>query len=170
MLLQPRVWHHRIIADHPLDRRDQAGQAVLGEIGGNLGAVAGGERRLVDDHAASGLLHRGPHRVTVVWLQGSKIDQLGRYALFRQPLRRFLRIFPPLYFCLAVMIGMNLQTSFLTPPFGFALFYLRGVAPPSVTTMDIYRGVIPFVVIQILGLALIALFPAMATWLPKMLF
>ncbi|NIA67005.1 TRAP transporter large permease subunit [Pelagibius litoralis] len=71
---------------------------------------------------------------------------------------------------LGVMIAVNLQTSFLTPPFGFALFYLRGVAPPSITTMDIYRGVLPFVVIQIFGLALIAAFPAMATWLPSVLF
>jgi len=68
---------------------------------------------------------------------------------------------------LGVMIAVNLQTSFLTPPFGFALFYLRGVAPPSVTTMAIYRGVIPFVVIQLLMLLLLALFPTMATWLPS---
>ncbi len=71
---------------------------------------------------------------------------------------------------LGVMIGINLQTSFLTPPFGFALFYLRGVAPPSVTTMDIYRGIIPFVVIQLFALGLLALFPAVVTWLPKALF
>ena len=71
---------------------------------------------------------------------------------------------------LGVMIAVNLQTSFLTPPFGFALFYLRGVAPPSVTTMDIYRGIVPFVMIQIVGLALIATFPAMATYLPGVLF
>ena len=67
---------------------------------------------------------------------------------------------------LGVMMAVNLQTSFLTPPFGFALFYLRGVAPPSVTTLDIYRGIVPFVLIQLLGLALLALFPALATWLP----
>jgi tripartite ATP-independent transporter DctM subunit len=71
---------------------------------------------------------------------------------------------------LGVMIAVNLQTSFLTPPFGFALFYLRGVAPPSVTTMDIYRGIIPFVVIQLIALALIASFPALATWLPEVIF
>lgn len=71
---------------------------------------------------------------------------------------------------LGVMIAVNLQTSFLTPPFGFALFYLRGVAPPSVTTMDIYRGIVPFVLIQIVGLILIATFPAMATYLPEVLF
>jgi tripartite ATP-independent transporter DctM subunit len=71
---------------------------------------------------------------------------------------------------LGVMIAVNLQTSFLTPPFGFALFYLRGVAPPSVTTMDIYRGIMPFVLIQLLGLGLIAAFPAVATYLPSVLF
>ncbi len=71
---------------------------------------------------------------------------------------------------LGIMIAVNLQTSFLTPPFGFALFYLRGVAPPEVTTGQIYRGVIPFVIIQLIGLLLIAIFPAMATWLPKVIF
>lgn len=64
-----------------------------------------------------------------------------------------------------VMIGMNLQTSFLTPPFGFALFYLRGVAPPEVKTTDIYRGVIPFIMIQLIGLGLLILFPEMVTGL-----
>lgn len=67
---------------------------------------------------------------------------------------------------LGIMIAINLQTSFLTPPFGFALFYLRGVAPPSVTTAQIYRGVIPFVVIQLAALLMLALFPGLVTWLP----
>lgn len=67
---------------------------------------------------------------------------------------------------LGVMIAINLQTSFLTPPFGFALFYLRGVAPPSLTTAQIYRGAIPFVAIQIFALLLLALFPDLVTWLP----
>ena len=67
---------------------------------------------------------------------------------------------------LGVMIAMNLQTSFLTPPFGFALFYLRGVAPPSVKTSDIYRGVMPFVLIQLAMLGMLALWPSLATWLP----
>ncbi|MFC1672797.1 TRAP transporter large permease subunit [Pseudomonadota bacterium] len=71
---------------------------------------------------------------------------------------------------LGVMMAMNLQTSFLTPPFGFALFYLRGVAPKEVTTGDIYRGVIPFVGIQLIGLGLLAAFPALATWLPHVFF
>jgi tripartite ATP-independent transporter DctM subunit len=67
---------------------------------------------------------------------------------------------------LGIMIAINLQTSFLTPPFGFALFYLRGVAPASVTTAQIYRGAIPFVGIQLLALLLLAIFPELVTWLP----
>ena len=63
-----------------------------------------------------------------------------------------------------VMVGMNLQTSFLTPPFGFALFYLRSVAPPEVTTAQIYRGAVPFIIIQLVGLLLLILFPEMVTW------
>ena len=61
---------------------------------------------------------------------------------------------------------MNLQTSFLTPPFGFSLFYLRGVAPPRVTTGMIYKGVVPFVILQLVGLAILFLWPNLATWLP----
>jgi len=67
---------------------------------------------------------------------------------------------------LGVMIAINLQTSFLTPPFGFALFYLRGVAPPELKTVQIYRGVVPFIVIQLLMLGTLALWPGLATWLP----
>lgn len=70
---------------------------------------------------------------------------------------------------LGIMMAVNLQTSFLTPPFGFALFYLRGVAPPEMTTMHIYKGIIPFVLIQILALILLAFFPQLALWLPAML-
>jgi tripartite ATP-independent transporter DctM subunit len=65
-----------------------------------------------------------------------------------------------------VVLAMNIQTSFLTPPFGFALFYLRGVAPPEVKLLEIYRGIIPFVVIQVIALGLILAFPVMVTWLP----
>ena len=71
---------------------------------------------------------------------------------------------------LGVMMAINLQTSFLTPPFGFALFYLRGAAPESVSTGDIYRGAIPFVIIQLIMLALLAWIPEMATWLPEVVF
>ena len=68
---------------------------------------------------------------------------------------------------LGVMVAMNLQTSFLTPPFGFALFYLRGVAPPEVSTFQIYRGVIPFVGIQLVVLILIIAAPQLVTGLVK---
>jgi TRAP-type mannitol/chloroaromatic compound transport system permease large subunit len=71
---------------------------------------------------------------------------------------------------LAVMIGVNLQTSYLTPPFGFSLFFLRGVAPPEVTTGDIYRGIVPYVAIQVLCLAIVWVYPALATWLPRVIY
>lgn len=71
---------------------------------------------------------------------------------------------------LGVMIGVNLQTSFMTPPFGFSLFYLRGVAPGSVSTSMIYRGAMPFVILQMIGLAILFIFPGIATWLPSVLF
>ena len=71
---------------------------------------------------------------------------------------------------LGVMIAINLQTSFLTPPFGFSLFYLRGVAPDTVGTRDIYRGVIPFILIQLAMLTILALLPGLATWLPGVLY
>ena len=68
---------------------------------------------------------------------------------------------------LSTMICVNLQTSFLTPPFGWSLFFLRGVAPPEITTRDIYRGVVPFVAMQLVALVLVFAFPGLATWLPK---
>ena len=70
---------------------------------------------------------------------------------------------------LGIMIALNLQTSFLTPPFGFALFYLRGVAPESVTTGAIYRGVVPFILLQLVLMGALWYWPAMATWLPSVL-
>jgi tripartite ATP-independent transporter DctM subunit len=68
---------------------------------------------------------------------------------------------------LAALICINLQTSFLTPPFGWSLFFLRGVAPPEVTTGDIYRGVVPFILLQVVALVLVFSYPGIATWLPK---
>ena len=70
---------------------------------------------------------------------------------------------------LGIMIAINLQTSFLTPPFGFSLFYLRGVAPESLPTGAIYRGVIPFIILQLMLIAALWLWPALATWLPAVL-
>jgi tripartite ATP-independent transporter DctM subunit len=71
---------------------------------------------------------------------------------------------------LGVMIAINLQTSFLTPPFGFALFYLRGVAPESIKTSDMYRGVVPFIILQLFLMLLLSLWPALATWLPSYIY
>ena len=70
---------------------------------------------------------------------------------------------------LGIMIAVNLQTSFLTPPFGFSLFYLRSVAPVEINTADIYRGVVPFVIMQLGMMLLLSLWPGLATWLPSLL-
>ncbi|MCM0035815.1 MAG: TRAP transporter large permease subunit [Burkholderiaceae bacterium] len=74
----------------------------------------------------------------------------------------------PVWF--GVMVGVNLQTSFLTPPFGFSLFYLRSVAPNSISTGMIYKGIIPFVCLQVIALAILFVFPELVTWLPKVLY
>ena len=71
---------------------------------------------------------------------------------------------------LAILIGINLQTSFLTPPFGFSLFYLRGAAPPEVTTGQIYAGVAPFILLQLIAITIVWLAPPIATWLPALIF
>lgn len=71
---------------------------------------------------------------------------------------------------LGIMISLNLQTSFLTPPFGFSLFFLRGVAPPEIQTKNIYRGVLPYIVIQIIALIIVGFIPEIATWLPRSIF
>ncbi len=76
--------------------------------------------------------------------------------------------FDPVWFC--ILIAVNLQTSFMTPPFGFSLFYLKAVTPPEITTGDIYRGIVPFVIFQIIGLLILVFFPVLATWLPKVVF
>lgn len=74
----------------------------------------------------------------------------------------------PVWF--GVLLAMNLQTSFLTPPFGFALFYFRSAAPASLTTLTVYKGVVPFVILQLVALSILMVWPALATWLPKQLF
>ena len=73
-----------------------------------------------------------------------------------------------LWFC--ILVGINFQTSFLTPPFGFALFFLKGVAPEEVTTAEIYRGVLPYICLQLIGLACVLAYPPLATWLPKVIY
>jgi len=76
--------------------------------------------------------------------------------------------FDPAWFC--ILIAVNLQTSFMTPPFGFSLFYLKAVTPPEISTGDIYRGIIPFVFFQLIGLLLVVFFPILVTWLPSVVF
>jgi tripartite ATP-independent transporter DctM subunit len=76
--------------------------------------------------------------------------------------------FDPIWFC--ILIAVNLQTSFMTPPFGFSLFYLKAVTPPEITTGHIYRGIIPFVCVQLIGLLIVVFFPALVTWLPSVVF
>ena len=71
---------------------------------------------------------------------------------------------------LGILISLNLQTSFLTPPFGFSLFFLRGVAPSSIKTRNMYRGVIPFIGIQVLAILIVGFYPEIATWLPNKMF
>jgi tripartite ATP-independent transporter DctM subunit len=69
-----------------------------------------------------------------------------------------------------ILFAVCLQTSFLTPPVGFALFYIKGVAPPEITVIDIYKGVVPFIILQLIGLALVFTFPGIVTWLPSVSF
>jgi tripartite ATP-independent transporter DctM subunit len=76
--------------------------------------------------------------------------------------------FDPAWFC--ILLAVNLQTSFLTPPFGFSLFYLKAVTPPEISTGQIYRGIIPFVFFQLIGLLIVAFFPVLVTWLPEVVF
>ena len=76
--------------------------------------------------------------------------------------------FDPLWF--SILFAVNLQTSFMTPPFGFSLFYLKGVAPPEISTGHIYRGIVPFVILQLVGLLIVVFFPQLATWLPAAVF
>ncbi|NNF98977.1 MAG: TRAP transporter large permease subunit [Desulfobacteraceae bacterium] len=76
--------------------------------------------------------------------------------------------FDPIWFC--ILIAVNLQTSFMTPPFGFSLFYLKAVTPPEITTGHIYRGIIPFVIFQLIGLLIVVFFPELVTWLPTVVF
>ncbi|MBW2596043.1 MAG: TRAP transporter large permease subunit [Deltaproteobacteria bacterium] len=108
--------------------------------------------------------------MVIVFIMGAFVDWAA-ILLVTVPI--FLPIalelgFDPLWFSLLMCV--NLQTSFLTPPFGYALFYFKGAAPEGYTMMDIYRGIIPFVILQIIGLFLITVFPKIVTWLPTIVF
>ena len=81
----------------------------------------------------------------------------------------FAKVQEQVIYWFAILVAVNLQTSFLTPPFGFALFYMKGVAPPEVKMQSIYRGIIPFVTLQVIGLAVVILFPQITLWLPRLM-
>jgi tripartite ATP-independent transporter DctM subunit len=105
----------------------------------------------------------------IVFVLGMFIDWIG-IVLICFPL--FLPIskelgFDPIWF--VIMMAVNLQASFLTPPFGYALFYLRGIAPPGVELGHIYRGIVPFVVLMLIGLTMCTVFPQIVMWLPSLL-
>jgi tripartite ATP-independent transporter DctM subunit len=111
---------------------------------------------------------------TAVWFLMALIFALGFFIEWIEISYIAVPLFLPIFAAagvdmvwLAMLITVNLQSSFLTPPFGWALFFLRGVAPPEISTRHIYTGVIPFVGLQLLGIVLVFLFPAIATWLPK---
>ena len=108
--------------------------------------------------------------MSIVFLMGMFIDWAA-ILLVTVPI--FLPIaveldFNPLWF--SILLCVNLQTSFLTPPFGYALFYFKGVAPAGYTMAHIYKGIIPFVLLQLVGLFILVLFPSLVTWLPGIFF
>jgi tripartite ATP-independent transporter DctM subunit len=108
--------------------------------------------------------------MAIVFFMGMFIDWAG-ILLVTVPIFTPIAMeldFNPLWF--AMLMCVNLQTSFLTPPFGYALFYFKGVAPPEINIGHIYRGIIPFVVLQLFGLALLIIFPEIVTWLPSIVF
>lgn len=108
--------------------------------------------------------------MSIVFLMGMFIDWAA-ILLVTVPI--FMPIameldFDPLWF--SILLCVNLQTSFLTPPFGYALFYFKGVAPEGYTMGHIYRGIMPFVLLQLIGLVILAIFPSLVTWLPGIFF
>ena len=126
---------------------------VFREMGGDHFLI-----RLIEDS------HLSPHAFLFVVMLAMFIS--GFFIDFIEIIFIFVPVVLPIFIrydidllWLGILIGVNLQTSFLTPPFGFSLFYLKGVAPPSVTTGHLYRGIMPFVVIQVLLLFLIILYP-----------
>jgi len=139
----------------------------------------GGETLIIDAIASTGL---GPWGLlfllmAVVFVLGFFLDWLEIALVLLPVFAPIIRVMDfgghvaqaEIIYWFAVLLAMNLQTSFLTPPFGFALFYMKGVAPPEVRLQDIYRGIVPFVILQLLGLAIIITFPDVALWLPRVM-
>ena len=140
----------------------------------------GGDALIEDMIAGTGLGPTGTVLVIlgIVFLLGFVLDWI-EITLIVLPLMRpiinglgmdipgFGAIDEPALVWFVILVAVTLQTSFLTPPVGFALFYLKGVCPPEIKLTDIYKGIIPFVILQLIGLALVFLWPALATWLPS---
>ena len=139
---------------------------------GNLAVVYSrkcNERRIPPNDAVRGQLSHGGESLREINLSDILIDDTFEIVFIVVPIFGpvLLKIgVDPIW--LAVMMGMVLQTSYLTPPFGFAIFYLQGVAR-DLPIQAIYRGVVPFVVLQLVGCALVWFWPTIATWLPKIL-
>lgn len=132
-------------------------------------------RGLGGEHMVQGMFHQMPGGVdTQILFLMALLFVLGFFLEWIEISYIALPLFLPVFVSsgidmvwLGILVAMNLQTSFLTPPFGWALFFLKGVAPPEVTTGDIYRGVLPFIALQLIGLGLLFSFPVLATWLPN---
>ncbi len=105
--------------------------------------------------------------MVAIFIAGFFIDFIEIIFIFMPVVTPIFAAYEMNLLWIAILVSMNLQTSFLTPPFGFSLFYLKGVAPPSVKTKHLYRGILPFIAIQLLMLALIIWQPEMVTWLPS---
>ena len=131
----------------------------------------GGDRYLQELVTQAGLSSQGFLLVfmVVVFVAGFFIDFIEITFILVPVAYPLFLLFEVDLLWVGVLIAINLQTSFLTPPFGFSLFYLKGVAPPEVRTVDIYRGIIPYVAIQLVGLGLVYFVPEVATWLPRVL-
>lgn len=142
-----------------------------------VGATAFGLvfRELGGDDAILGLLEStdlSPYAflfvvMLVMFVAGFFIDFIEIIFIFIPIIKPVFEAYEMDLLWIAILVSMNLQTSFLTPPFGFSLFYLKGVAPPSITTGHLYKGIIPFIIIQLILLGLIVLFPEIVTWLPR---
>ncbi|MGO1117330.1 TRAP transporter large permease [Rhodovibrionaceae bacterium A322] len=171
-----RVWEHKILHDVVLSTAQVSSMVFVILIGAALFSLTfrglGGEETI--HHLLTGMPGGVWGAIIIVMVI---MFLLGFFLDFIEITFVVVPLVAPVLFKLGVdpvwlgiMIAMNLQTSFLTPPFGFALFYLRGVAPVTIQTMQIYRGVIPFVLIQILALIILAYVPELATWLPEVIF
>jgi len=118
--------------------------------------------------------HLGPHAflalvMVMIFVAGFFIDFIEITFIIVPVVAPIFNVLGVDMLWLGILVAMNLQTSFLTPPFGFSLFYLKGVAPPEIKTGHIYRGIVPIIVIQLIGLGVVIAFPELATWLPEYL-